>query len=98
MSGTRAASRRQLRGHSARAQFGLESLVHRRVSPSSTPSFRPDPTRISELVRLARASLPERPPRLNGGFPTNVVNTPLATFLVYLLRERPKPAASRRVS
>ena len=27
-------------------------------------------------TRLARASLPARPPRLNGGFPTNVVNTP----------------------
>ena len=76
MPGKRATSRCQLRGQSAIAQFGPESLVHRWVSPSSTLSFRPDPTRTSELVRLARASLPERPPRLNGGFPTNVVNTP----------------------
>jgi hypothetical protein len=36
--------------HSAIAQFGPESLVHRWVSPSSTLSFRPDPTRTSELA------------------------------------------------
>ena len=92
------------------AQFGPESLVHRWVSPSSTLSFRPDPTRTSELVRLARASLPERPPRLNGGFPTNVVNTPMTSHpsVVVLggrmrawtgieVRGFPRPRGRRRV-
>ena len=51
MPGKRAISRRQLRGHSAIAQFGPESLVYRWVSPLSTLSFRPDPTRTSELAR-----------------------------------------------
>ena len=36
-------------------------------------------------TRLARASLPERPPRLNGGFPTNVVNTPAPLTICHKL-------------
>src|SRR5262249_48455578 len=69
MPGKRATSWRQPRGHSAMAQFGPESQGHRWVGPLSRCNFGP--------TRLARASLPERPAGLNGGFPTNVVNTPI---------------------